>query len=853
MAGLFAGDLGERLRRYRERAQLSQAELAERAGLSPDAISTIERGVRRQPQPATLRALANALQLTDAERTSFLKVRSAAAVAPTTGPFSPDSARLAGPITPLIGREREEAAIAHLLRQPTIRLLTLTGPGGVGKTRLALRVANTIAEAFPAGLALVELASLSDPFLVAATIASGLGLTDDDALSPEQRLIAFLRSRFLLLVLDNFEHLRDAAPLVSRIASASPNLKLLVTSRAPLRVQGEHEFTVAPLDVPIDGTTDLERIGQSPAVELFVQRARAVRPDFALTSANGPAVAQICRRLDGLPLAIELAAARVRLFSPSALLARLGRDSTALQVNVGGGRDLPPRQRTLRDTIAWSYVLLDPDDQALFRRLAVFRGGFDVDAVSSVGYQVTGDGRGRKSDTRQPKLSVEARLATLVEHSLVQVEPSAGGEPRFQMLETVHAFAGEMLEESGELTEVRRRHATYVVALSERPEDGNTAPREGAAWAHRELANIRQALDWCLDNAPAGGLVLATRWAWHRSRPGFYLEVTRWLDELLARAPERTSARCYALIARSYLARVDSSGSSAAFAADALTIARELGSPAIIAEAAGQLGFALIAERPEIEPSRGLLDEALVLAREVGDVELLSNTLRRRAYRAMADQDYLQAERLLTEALTLDLPWPDAHALNYLGQCARMQGNFDRAIDLIGRSAAVFREHASLAELAWSLMCLADVLLTTGDLDRARDAIGEAFEALADREPGITGSLVIWLEGRRLLRLGDANRAVRLIARANRGLDPDPRCFTVPDQRALYHATVDAAHQALGDAAYRQAWAEGVAMTDDQVIAEAIKTFVRVGAPRRVQEGMAPGHAGRTGSGPANV
>jgi predicted ATPase/DNA-binding XRE family transcriptional regulator len=491
------------LKQHRSLLGLSQQVLADVEPASRSHIKEIERGAAR-PSPELAIALADYFHLVGPERAAFLtRARAPLPAAPPPTPRGrpagllrpaaapPDTDALGGlplpqPLTPLVGRVQETATVAHLLGRPGVRLLTLTGPPGIGKTRLALAVAEALQAAYPAGVVFVPLASVRDPALVLPTLAQHLSAAEGRTFL-ETRLAEALGQGRRLLVLDNFEQVLGAAPAVAALLAAVPALQLLVTSRETLHIYGEHEYTVPPLAVPPAGrVVALDNLRQVPAVVLFVQRAQAVRADFALTAGNAAAVAALCVHLDGLPLAIELAAARSKLLSPAAILARLDQ---RLPLLTGGPRDLPARQQTLRGAIDWSYELLDPAEQAVFRRLAVFQGGCTEEAAAAVA----------APPGAAPDLL--AVLISLVDKSLLrQWEAPETGVLRFGMLETIRAYAWERLTQQGDRADVQRQYALYYIHLAETPTllpDGSIA----LSWLQRlaqEHDNLRAVLDWAV-------------------------------------------------------------------------------------------------------------------------------------------------------------------------------------------------------------------------------------------------------------------------------------------------------------------------------------------------------------------
>ncbi len=728
--------------------------------------------------------------------------------------------------TAFIGRERETADLCQLLGRTAVHLVTLTGPGGIGKTRLALQAAGEMVDQFPGGVCFVALSAIGERGLIVSAIAQAMGVHKTGNTSPQENLMESLRglSQPMLLVLDNFEHLVSAAPLVAQMLTASPKLKVVVTSQAPLHIYGEHEFPVPPLALPDPKSIpSLEVLSRLPAIELFVERAQAVKHQFALTRENVAAVAAICSRLDGLPLAIELAAARIKLLSPSAMLARL---ESRLSLLTGGARDLPTRQQTLRNTVEWSYGLLNDAEQTLLRRFSVFTGGCTLEALEAA------------CDTKGDLgLDVLDGMASLVDKSLAQQVDQVNQETRFIMLSAIREYALERLAESNDEPATRRAHAAYYLVLAEEGAEDIAAQPE---WLNRyeiEHENFRLAIDHLIKTRDAEwGLRLGTALFRFWETREHLAEGRDAIARLLAMegAATRSKLRARLLFAGAVLAAAQGDyGSARPLFEESLETCVKLNDNRGVAVALNAMALN-VRDRGEFDAASSLFERCVAIWKDLGDPANIARALSNLASVMKLQGEFERASSVYDECLTMFRDLGDgigvAWTLNYLGDVAREKADLVAARSYCEQSLSEFRRLHDNWGIASALSDLASLSCDQGNNPEARRLYGESIKLFQDlgHKRGIARALECLA-----MSAAARSKAEQSLhwAGAAAALRQQLGVPLVPAEQRRLEKALEFARRTLGNAAGLTAWMEGWAMPVEQAIEEALTCDAELAPP----------------------
>lgn len=794
-----ARNAGKEIQARRKALDLSRAELASRVGCATATLASIEQGKRR-PSREIAELLARALEIPPSEHVDFIaRVRGTTASIQQARSLPPSN--LPTSLAPLIPRPAEIAELCEYLVERRTRLVSLVGPPGVGKTRLAIEAANEVRVAFDDGVCFVSLADASEPEFLMGAIGRALEISENGG-AWRERIQETLRDKTLLLVLDNLEQLLDAAPQISELLFACPRVQALVTSRVNLNLYGEQEFPVEPFAYLASSDEFIphhDELLSYPAVQLFILRVRQFKPRFCLTTENARAIVEICSRLEGLPLALELAAARLREFSPAQLAEQL--NSAALPLTVSTARDVAPRQQTLRRAIGWSYALLDEPSCRVFRALAVFRGGFTSEAAAAVCANATRD-----------------RLLVLAVHNLIRYEDTDAA--RLTMLETLREFAWEQLEQEGELDAVQRRHAGYWRAAAERAYQAYfTSDAPWQAPLLREEMNLRAALRWCEEHDPALGLELAGALSNFWENTGFQVEGAQWLEKMLSKQGGSEEARARALLGLGWLSRRRNRAQAAHAVQESIRLYRRTGDQSGLATATlVRAEITLLAQ--EWARAEQLADEALMLAVTFAKDLRVSSAYMTLAHVARNQGHYARAYAFQAQAIDAARPFgPSVHLgwlLAHLANDARLLQDV-AAIHLhLNEAEQIFRQHNAPLGLTFVALQRVSAALLQNEFERAGQWIQKALP-LAQRVKTYSGDLVA-LAGVLAIRRGKFAEGIQLFAAAEQG-DPEQFKRMDTDERALYEQCVLQARAALGDAQFEQAYEHGSALTLEQALA----------------------------------
>jgi predicted ATPase len=731
----------------------------------------------------------------------------------------PRRVNLPQPLTTLVGREQEIKALEALLSRPHVRLVTLIGPGGVGKTRLSLEVAASLAHAFEQGVYWVDLAAINDPVLVVSAIAKVLDVRERGGAPLFDSLKQYLRDKRILLVLDNFEQVLGAASLVSELLASAAGLKTIVTSRSSLRLQGEHEFPVPPLQVPEAlRLISVETVAHSAAARLFIERAQAVIPNFQMNKENAAVVAEIVRKLEGLPLAIELAAARLKYLPPKQILERL---SNRLQLLTGGARDLPLRQQTMRNVIEWSHDLLNESQRSLFYRLGAFVGGFTLEAVETI---CNPDG----------ELDVLGGVAALLDNSLLRQEnsmvdqPRLIDQPRFSMLETIREYALEQLVENGEAAQIRQRHGEYFSELASQA-DPNLFSEQGEYWLDRlemDYGNFRTAWEWTQTsseyNALGWNIVFGLTWFWYRR--SYLNEGRQWYQRAVeqSRTLGKSALRGHLLTSAGLVAMWQSDFQRAGeYMDEGLQILREVGSPSDLSRALFASGV-LAVNQGEDELAQSLLGEAFPIFQTSGQRWFQAITQLHLGNIALFQKKIDTAQEYMQQSLALGRSlgdrWLSASAINNFGEFARYRGDHDQAERYYQESRDLFLSIRSFPDVARADHSLAWVAYARGDFDQARTLFLNALDL--HQQLGIERGAAECVQGlcAVLGALGQREEAVRLLSAARARFEA-LKAGIWPADNADFQRSLEIIRSELDEAAFKSAWELGKTMSFDQALA----------------------------------